>query len=97
MNRDDVKKAADALGRLEALERALASLDKVPHGAMPVSFFDAGEDDDHQNDHGIKVYYPREQYVRIVKALIREEQRTLDSLGVNGPWSDTVSPGLYTE
>jgi hypothetical protein len=97
VNRDDVKKAADALGRLEALEEALDSIHFRPHGAFPISFFDKGEDDDHQNDHGIKAYYPRETYERIIRALIREEQRDLRARGVEIDVPGAIAPGLYTE
>lgn len=82
MNRTDVKAAADAIGRLEALERALISVEKVPHQALPISFFDAGDSDDHQNDHGIKAYYPREFYKGVVSGLIAQEQMTLAKFGV---------------
>ena len=104
MNRDDVKRAADALGRLEALEAALADADRVPHDALPISFVSVGpgrftsvDCDTVIKDDGTKAYYPREQYVRVIRALIREEQRTLNSLDVNGDWPHAVAPGLYTE
>lgn len=82
MTRDDLREAADALGRLEALERALRSLGFAPHGALPVSFFDMGEDDDHQSDHGIKVYYPRDTYTTVITMLADDERFTLKRLGV---------------
>lgn len=86
MNRDDVKLAADALGRLEALERALESVTTVIHGALPISFFYGGQVDVDgrrgESDHGIKAYYPRERYEEVINDLIAWEERALLNLGV---------------
>lgn len=104
MTRDGVKKAADALGRLESLEAALKDAEAAPHEALPISFvsvssgrFMGQECDTIIKDDGTKAYYPRVQYIRIINALIREEQRTLSTLGVDGGWDGYVAPGLYTE
>ena len=83
MNRDQIKAAADALGRLEALEEALRSLDFAPHSALPISFFDKGEDDDHQSDDGIKAYYPREKYRAVIELLEQMERVALTRMGVS--------------
>lgn len=89
MNRADVKAAADALGRLEALEAALADADRAPHDALPISFVSVGEGrfqgvDCHEviNDSGTKAYYPKESYVWVIRLLIAHEERALKQLGV---------------
>ena len=93
MNRDQVKAAADALGRLEALEEAIRCADFAPHDALPVSFVSVplressdGEidrDDWRVQDAGIKAYYPREDYRAVLELLAQRERATLGRLGVD--------------
>ena len=75
MNPAQVKNAADALGRLEALEEALGQLDDLPHEALSISFYG-------KNSEQIHAYYPREQYRAVLNRLIGEELRALSDLGV---------------
>ena len=46
MKRDQLKEAADALGRLEALETARKDAERAPHSALPISFVSIGGADD---------------------------------------------------
>lgn len=86
VTRDQVKAAADALARLEALEAALKSAQEAPHDALPISFFEMGNEDpesySRSDDHGIKAFYPRSSYIKNVAFLIADERAFLEERGV---------------
>ena len=89
MNHEQVKRAADVIGRLEALEAAYKAAEFFPHEALPISFpsviVDEGEDSKQNrllNDVGTKAFYPRCEYLDVLEDLIDREEGVLASLGV---------------
>lgn len=76
MNREQLKRAADVNGRLEAFEAALKDLERIPHGALCISLPSMSEDGEF-NETGIKAFYSRELYEAFLLDLIDVERGVL--------------------
>lgn len=84
MKAEQVKQAADALARYEALIAVFEDVNtKFPHGALPISFPSAGTDDDSMDMKGAMVFYSRELFLETLTDLIECEERILNGLGVD--------------
>lgn len=79
---DKIKAAADALQRMEVLESVRERVLRFGsgRGSFPVSFPD--QDGTYYPGREARLYYPREQYLKLIENLIAAEKFYLATVGV---------------